>query len=442
MRISVRPNRSISCVGQALRRRRPDILNHRSLAWLSWTSLVAAVVAGCASPGASPTPAASSSAVASVVATETPRATPALSLSPTATLAPLTFVVTGNMHTARFAATATLLENGKVLIAGGENVHTSLDIDVYSSAELYDPSTGKFTNTGSMRAARAYATAVRLSDGRVLIAGGEGCSDGRHCTGVSSGAGLVDLASAEIYDPSKGSFTPTGSMAAPRAGALGVLLADGRVFVAGFTQSAELYDPLTGGFAAAGKKQTAYEATSVALVTGKTVLLAGFVRSGGEAGQLFDEETGKYTNLELTLPAGAAAFPVPAVPSAALTLPDGHVLLFTDGYIQTCDPSTNAVVNGGPVTNQGEWDSADATLLADGRVLVEGGGFIDPNSGAGQSTNAAVLYEPSNGSIAPGSMNAARQGQTATLLLNGSVLIAGGEDASYKPLASAELFEP
>jgi uridylate kinase len=139
------------------------------------------------------------------------------------------------MTAARSSHTATLLSDGRVLIAGG----IGTDLDAHLSAELYDPKTGKFSATGWMADGRDDSTATLLSNGRVLIAGGEDA-------GITTNL----LASAELYDPATGTFKPTGTMRTARELHTATLLADGRVLIAGGGNqasaafaSAELYQP-------------------------------------------------------------------------------------------------------------------------------------------------------------------------------------------------------
>ena len=143
------------------------------------------------------------------------------------------------MTTPRISPTATLLQNGKVLVAGGQGDYGLL----IASAELFNPSTGTFETTGSTNVPRTGHTATLLADGRVRIAGGS------------------DFARAELYDAVTGTFTLTGSMIMPRNSHTATLLRDGRVLIAGgvnwtgisgWVYSAELYDPLTGTFSATG----------------------------------------------------------------------------------------------------------------------------------------------------------------------------------------------
>ena len=131
-----------------------------------------------------------------------------------------TFSPTGSLATARGLHTATLLADGRVLIAGGGPASWAIEGAYLASAELYDPKTGTFSPTGSMATPREDHTATLLADGRVLIAGGNDVGD-------------HGVASAELYDPKTGTFSPTGSMTTARGFHTATLLADGRVLIAG-----------------------------------------------------------------------------------------------------------------------------------------------------------------------------------------------------------------
>ena len=166
-----------------------------------------------------------------------------------------TFTATGSMTTAREHHTATLLNNGKVLITGGDNF-----IGTLSSADLYDPTTGKFTAAGSMTTAREHHTATLLNNGNVVIAGG-----------FESTPGSV-LLSAELYNPATGTFTATGPMTTRFEDQTATLLKNGEVFIQlGY---ADLYDPVAGTFAVTGSSTYLSGATATLLNNGK-VLIAG-----------------------------------------------------------------------------------------------------------------------------------------------------------------------
>jgi len=134
------------------------------------------------------------------------------------------------MSTNRYYHTATLLPDGKVLVAGGAGIGT------YNSAELFDPLTGSWSNTAPMSVIRLYHTATLLRDGRVLVAGGWNSPMGA-------------LSESELYDPATGTWSVVGSMTVPRENHTATLLADGMVLSAGgsstndVTSSAELFVP-------------------------------------------------------------------------------------------------------------------------------------------------------------------------------------------------------
>ena len=156
---------------------------------------------------------------------------------------PGTFTPTGSMATPRALHTATLLTNGMVLIAGGSTDFTG----PVATAELYYADKGTFIAAGNMTSPRMGHTATLLPDGRVLIAGGT----------VSTGQGFVPSNAAEIYDPSTGIFSATGKMNGTHVCQHAILLTNGKVLIAGGNSSgqppnAELYDPATGIFAPTG----------------------------------------------------------------------------------------------------------------------------------------------------------------------------------------------
>src|SRR5450759_1807246 len=213
-----------------------------------------------------------------------PSPTPAVSSSPSQPASPSAgapaWTATGGMIEDRYQDTATLLSDGKVLVAGG--VHATKDPQgVLASAELYDPSNGSWTATGKMPTPRQFHTATLLPDGKVLVAGG---TDSNNNLGSNSA-----LASAELYDPSNGSWTATGSMVTPRMFHTATLLPDGKVLVAGGTAvpggdmggggptlaSAELYDPSNGSWTATGKMPTPRQGHTATLLPDGKVLVAG-----------------------------------------------------------------------------------------------------------------------------------------------------------------------
>jgi hypothetical protein len=150
------------------------------------------------------------------------------------------FEPTGSMNEGRTNHTATLLADGRVLVVGGgiADLPPAPAYHVMSSGELYDPNTGTWSMTGGLITARYKHGAALLNDGRVLVVAG---SDQRQTSGF--------VPSAELYDPSTGRFSPAGSVGTPRYkidGAV-VTLADGKVLVGG-SQRVELYDPASNTF--------------------------------------------------------------------------------------------------------------------------------------------------------------------------------------------------
>ena len=356
------------------------------------------------------------------------------------------------MTSPRANAAAIRLRDGRVLICGG--TATGQVGGVLSSAELYDPVARTFTPTGSMSVARAGQTITMLRDGRVLLTGG-----------VQNAGFRSQLASAEIYDPAAGTFSATGSMSTPREGHTATMLRDGRVLVAGGSangvqtlDSAEIYDPASGAFTRTGHLHQPRVAHVAALLGTGKVLIAGGGRGGMPGGyisydtaEIYDPATRKFTAM-------SAHMKSDRVGAAAVRLSDGRVLivggksgrvvtsrhpnLFSLTPLNTAeiyDPELNAFIKTGDMS--APHYLATATILDNGQVLVVGGWTIRGPLVVGMRD--AELYRPETNLFAHvDRTNVARLTNTATLLGDGEVLIAGGVDGDSKITAAVEFYSP
>ena len=288
---------------------------------------------------------------------------------------------TGNMTEPRYGHTATALANGKVLLVGGYDGGGAFYLP---TADLYDPATGLFSSTGVMTTTpvgRISHRAIKLVNGKVLILGGND--------------GVTYLATAELYDPTAGTFATTGSMSAMRDKPGAVLLGNGTVLVVGgddgsgamgYVATAEIYTPGTGLFtAAAGAMGVArFYPTTTLLADGRVLVTGGSSNSAVLASaEIYDPATGTF-----------------AATGSMSAARAGHT----------------------------------ATRLADGKVLVSGG------LTAADATTGADIYDPASSTFtATSALDAARWRHTSTRLADGKVLVAGGlNNAAF--LATAESY--
>ncbi|RKH50486.1 hypothetical protein D7Y23_13185 [Corallococcus sp. AB050B] len=318
---------------------------------------------------------------------------------------------TGSLAKDRVFIPHTRLLDGRVLVAGGMEYN---DIFVpggkpyHGISELYDPRTGTWSFTGSMNLVRDVASSQRLADGRVLVAGGWDNNVYQSRT---------VHASAELFDPTTGTWAFTGSMTQPRYKAPSIALADGRVLVAGGANltvndllSAEVYNPTTGGWTATGALVAKVQ--RLALLPDGRVL---GVATGANV-QVYTPATNAWTSL--------GALPTGQVPDVAVPLADGRVLVAgaSSGATQKAslfDPVTNTFTATGSML-MAHPDPA-AVRMPDGTVLVFAGrsGF--------SVQNAVERYTPATGTwSAESPLITARSAHAAVLLDSGDVLISGG----------------
>lgn len=405
------------------------------------------------------------------------------------------FIATGDMTVARSDHTATLLDNGKVLIVGGFGIATT--------AELYDPVAGTFTSTSGQPlyqegGGRRYHAAVRLNDGRVLIVGG-----GNLFAEVQG----APIPFAEIYDPDTDAFVATGAMAQERFLIRPALLHDGRVLIAGgygccntylengepmaFFNTAlgsmEVFDPDTGIFSLIDDGDESLplppsptllnaprgEATTIRLDDGRVLI------AGGRSYQYapLPDSPNVYWHHPATADIFDPSNPLMVTPtgtpmtlgrpsSASVLLQNGEVLMalwlaydpitnthVPNAHAERYDPATDSFSPAAtPPTGFADLDrqlhTDQIVVLDDGRVLFAGG-LIHSELVGGNPTDdlRADLYDPDTDTYAPaaGTMILPRSSHTATKLADGRVLLTGGINfagGQHNQLASAEIYDP
>ncbi len=309
----------------------------------------------------------------------------------------------GSMTAPRFFTTATLLPNGTVLVAGGQDGQGGI-----SDVRVYDPAANSWTAASPLANARSRHSATLLDDGSVLVAGG--------LSRTPNSAPV--LASTTIYDPQTGDWTPGPSMPLTRYLHTATKLGDHRVLLVGGFGG----DDMTG--------QSSYgQATAV----------------------IFDPGTGVWTRA-----ADSGSYRWGHV---AALLPNGKVLVaggegspVVGGCGPNCSQGLTTAELYDPIADA--WSAlpdlsaprayATATLLNDGRVLVAGGqSEYDPDVGQRVPTASSLLFDPATNSWSPAaSMGTARYEHVAVLLSDGRVLVAGGFDPNYGGIKTAEIYDP
>jgi hypothetical protein len=324
-----------------------------------------------------------------------------------------------SMLTPRADHTATLLNNGKVLIAGGRNVNAA-GINGLDTAELYDPVSKTFTlSHGTMTIPRTGHTATLLPDGTVLLAGGDNSTT---------------VTSAEVYDPVTDSFHATaGNMTQVRSGHAAALLASGKVLIVSgdvplggmnVPGTAELYDPASRSFAATGGLNQARAFATVTRLPDGTVLVAGGEAGIGidrvslNGGELYDPTSGKFTLTTGSMSDARGRHTATLLNDGTVLVAGGEVF-HTFGVNDSAEvytPASQSFSKVGSMAFARVYDTA-TFLPATGRVHIIGGGVV-----------ITEIYDPTQAAFLQSTaLQAVRTNHTATLLpSNAGILVCGG----------------
>lgn len=367
----------------------------------------------------------------------------------------------GTMTVSRNYANVVRLLDGRLLITGGAQGQT-----VIAGAEVWSEKTRTFQPVADMNQIRVHHRTVLLHDGRVLITGGQQAQTQEEY-----------LRSAELFDPKTGRFTQTASMAQARRGHAATRLQDGRVLVAGgnprywgTTATVEIYDPATGQWSNSPPlpEPRSWPASTL-LADGRVAIMGGHLQDNGapRTGFVSNTVTLEWTRTA-TLPErffGAMVALALDVPLPGTRVPDAHRFVLIEkletygdkqpGRLAGYDPLTGAIA---PYPELGDLRHASATAMhADGRMLIAGGNniLIDedpiteflqgidlPRTAYEQVSARVDVLEPNGRRWRRGpDLPAPRESAAAIELSGGRVLILGGRNQSG-PLDSALIWVP
>jgi hypothetical protein len=287
-----------------------------------------------------------------------------------------------------------------------------------ASTELYNPATGQWSLTGSVKHERARYTLTRLGDeenAKVLLVGGA--------------VGQTYPTETEVYDPATGRWSVRGSLGQGRFGHTATRLNDGRVLVVGGWNSggygaAEVYDPASGGWSTLSMSPPVLGHTATLLLDGQVLVVGGNWNT--PLAFLFNPTTNTWTSI--------ATPGEPLMDHAAVRLNNGKVLVGGGAKSWLYDPTPKTwAQSGAPVIRRSNYTM---TLLTNGQVLMTGG------DGPNGSLREAELYDPNTGTWALTTpMSKTRKSHSATRLLNGKVLVVGAVAHNVASQA-CELYTP
>jgi WD40 repeat protein len=361
-----------------------------------------------------------------------------------------------SLGTERVYHTATLLRNGTVLVAGGgkRGNHPSGTVSV-ESVELFDPSTNTFSSVSALPVARFYHSATRLTDGKVLLAGG--------VENLAGGGGAGILNTAVMYDPFSDTYSLPITMTSNRFQHEATLLFDGRVLITGGrnasnapVSSAEIYDPYTNTFhdVSGGMSVERFMHEATLLSDGRVLVTGGAPNLPGthQTAEIWDPTIGGSL--------GGFDSPITMVSArqnhSAILMPNGRVLLsggmfdvypYIQDSLEIFDPS-NGSFTASSVRLTAARRSHTSTLLPNGKVLLVGGSKLAALPGSGHVFGVVDIYDPATDTMSVGDpLWVPRSLHSATDLHDGRVLITGGWEiydglTNLRPTKSVEIYDP
>gem|GEM_PF-1251038 len=345
-----------------------------------------------------------------------------------------TFTATGSLTTARAYHTATLLNSGKFLIAGGYAGGS----DYFAGCELYDPSTGTWSSTGSLTLGRRDHEAVLLPTGKVLLTGG-----------YNPGGGTAIKVNSELFNPTTGTWGAATSMNTKRQqfGLVWSPLVGKAIAIGGdegkstMSETVESYDPYLDTWTNKTSMATGRSGHTVTVLSdGKILVTGGYSASNTvlSSVEVYDPVANTWTT--------KASMSTARHFHKATLMPDGKVLVTGGAGTSASSPSyLNSVEVYDPVANTWTSKASFTTaryrhisiLMADGKILLAGG-----QTGSGTYTNTAYVYDPvANTWTAVGNLTVARGYSSASLLpTTGRILVVGGWGGSSLFYGTTELY--
>ncbi len=294
------------------------------------------------------------------------------------------------MKTACANATATLLPNGRVLVAGGLGSTKA----ILAGAELYNPATGAWSTTGSLKTACENATATLLPSGQVLVAGGLGSKN-------------AILASAELYNPATGTWSTTGSLKTACDLAAATLLPNGQVLVAGglgksgALASTELYNPATRTWSATGSLSTACDSATATLLPNGQVLIAGGQNSSGFLSSTNVFEAATLRSIAVTPANSTLRVGQTQQDTAMGTYSDGSTQNITSQVRWSVAPTTAATISSTGLVkaqhaNTGHIAAMLGGVAGSAGLMVTATAVANPLEGpaAGRDTDVITIFGP------------------------------------------------